>query len=96
MVKAKPSPVSSLMVQLLYLLHIPLMGAKPAQTKEERESEGVRSKGYSVKKIKPQVCNRKSSLSSLRSVTEHILSVETSDRFGKQQGSVIFAFCIHV
>lgn len=32
MVKAKPSPVSSLIVQLLYLLHMPLMGAKPADT----------------------------------------------------------------
>lgn len=30
MVKASPSPVSSLMVQLRYLLHIPLMGANPA------------------------------------------------------------------
>lgn len=34
MVKAKPSPVSSLMVQLLYLLHIPLMGANPVNNKE--------------------------------------------------------------
>lgn len=34
MVKAKPSPVSSLMVQLLYLLHIPLMGAKPVGNKD--------------------------------------------------------------
>lgn len=32
MVKARPSPVSSLMVQLRYLLHIPLIGAKPAIT----------------------------------------------------------------
>lgn len=30
MVKARPSPVSSLIVQLRYLLHIPLIGAKPA------------------------------------------------------------------
>ena len=29
--KAKPSPVSSLMVQLRYLLHIPLMGANPVE-----------------------------------------------------------------
>lgn len=32
MVKARPSPVSSLMVQLRYRLHIPLIGAKPAIT----------------------------------------------------------------
>lgn len=31
MVNARPRPVSSLMVQLLYLLHIPLIGAKPAK-----------------------------------------------------------------
>lgn len=31
MVKARPSPVSSLMVQLRYLLHIPLMGANPVE-----------------------------------------------------------------
>lgn len=30
-VNAKPSPVSSFMVQLRYLLHIPLIGAKPAR-----------------------------------------------------------------
>lgn len=33
MVNASPSPVSSLMVQLRYLLHIPLIGAKPAETR---------------------------------------------------------------
>lgn len=31
MVNARPRPVSSLMVQLRYLLHIPLIGAKPAK-----------------------------------------------------------------
>lgn len=31
MVNAKPRPVSSLMVQLRYLLHIPLIGANPAK-----------------------------------------------------------------
>lgn len=36
-VKAKPSPVSSLIVQLLYLLHIPLIGAKPVQNEEGEE-----------------------------------------------------------
>lgn len=41
MVKAKPSPVSSLMVQLLYLLHIPLMGAKPGGNKDHLPLGGV-------------------------------------------------------
>lgn len=31
MVNANPRPVSSLMVQLRYLLHIPLIGAKPEE-----------------------------------------------------------------
>lgn len=31
MVNARPRPVSSFMVQLRYLLHIPLIGAKPAK-----------------------------------------------------------------
>lgn len=33
---AKPSPVSSLIVQLRYLLHIPLIGAKPAEISRAR------------------------------------------------------------
>lgn len=33
MVKASPSPVSSLTVQLRYLLHMPLMGANPGDRK---------------------------------------------------------------
>lgn len=41
MVKARPSPVSSLMVQLRYLLHIPLMGANPM----ERSISSVSPKG---------------------------------------------------
>lgn len=36
MVKARPSPVSSFMVQLRYLLHIPLMGAKPTGRRQGR------------------------------------------------------------
>jgi len=40
MVKARPSPVSSLIVQLRYLLHIPLIGAKPAERKKQQNMGG--------------------------------------------------------
>lgn len=40
MVKARPSPVSSLIVQLRYLLHIPLIGAKPTKTKKQQNMAG--------------------------------------------------------
>lgn len=40
MVKARPSPVSSLIVQLRYLLHIPLIGAKPAERKKQLNMGG--------------------------------------------------------
>ena len=36
MVKASPRPVSSLIVQLRYLLHIPLMGANPTGHKDQK------------------------------------------------------------
>lgn len=39
MVNASPRPVSSLMVQLRYLLHIPLIGAKPAKTSGSDQSD---------------------------------------------------------
>lgn len=39
MVKASPRPVSSLIVQLRYLLHIPLMGANPMKDKDQKNTK---------------------------------------------------------
>lgn len=44
MVKASPRPVSSLIVQLRYLLHIPLMGANPMEHKGQKNIEQYRNK----------------------------------------------------
>lgn len=88
MVKASPSPVSSLMVQLLYLLHMPLIGAKPAEIKDKRcwFYQGHESQN----KIKPPLWSK---------ITSPlcdciVLSTFSYDRFGRQQRSVTCAWCI--
>lgn len=48
MVKASPSPVSSLIVQLRYLLHMPLMGANPTGRKGQKQMQQRRSEARGV------------------------------------------------